>query len=95
MGPGWEIIMLDVYVAGLTDNVQRLCWCRGYIDITHGGGASMVCQTNDTDHHEHVRKRFFELQTELIIRKARCIGGGLAEPSHEENIDIMIAVMSD
>ena len=61
-GRQWEIIIVYVYAPGLTDNVQRLCWRRGYIDVTHGGGASMVAQTNDTDHHEHVRKRFVELQ---------------------------------
>ena len=30
-------------------------------DITHGGGATMVAQTIDTNHHEAVRKRFIEL----------------------------------
>ena len=30
------------------------------ICVTHGGGASMVTQTNDTDLHQHVRKRFIE-----------------------------------
>ena len=39
-GPGreWEIMLMDAYAPGLTDNVQRLCWRRGYICITHGGG---------------------------------------------------------
>jgi hypothetical protein len=40
---------------------------RGYVDITHGGGATMVAQTIDTDHHEAVRKRFIELVTELMV----------------------------
>jgi len=55
----------------------------------------MVAQTNDTDHHLHVRKRFIELQTDLMVRKARRMGGGLVDLSPEENIDIMIEVMSD
>ena len=45
----WEIFLLDAYAPGLTDNVQRFGWLRGYLIFTHGGGASMVCQTNDTD----------------------------------------------
>ena len=96
-GPGreWEFLALDAYAPGLTDNVQRLCWSRGYICITHGGGASMVAQTNDTDHHLHVRKRFIELQTALMVRKARRNGGGMVDLTPEENIDIMIEVMSD
>jgi hypothetical protein len=40
---------------------------RGYIDITHGGGVTMVAQPNDTDHHEHLRKRYIELQTEFMM----------------------------
>jgi len=96
-GPGreWEFFLLDAYAPGLTDNVQRLCWTRGYICFTHGGGASMVAQTNDTDHHGHVRKRFIELQTDLMIRKARRMGGGMVDLTPEENLDIMIQVMSD
>ena len=96
-GPGrrWELLFLDAYAPGLTDNVQRCCWHRGYIEITHGGGASMVAQTNDTDHHLWVRKRFIEMQTGLMIQKARATGGGLVDLAREENIDIMIEVMSD
>ena len=94
-GREWEFFILDAYAPGLTDNVQRLCWIRGYICITHGGGASMVAQTNDTDLHLWVRKRFIELQTALVIRKARSKGGGLVDLTPEENIDLMIQVMSD
>ena len=96
-GPGrrWELFFLDAYAPGLTDNVQRLCWTKGYIAITHGGGASAVAQTNDTDHHQWVRKRFIELQTARLIRKARQRGGGLVDLTREENIDIMIEVQSD
>ena len=84
-GPGrqWEFFLLDAYAPGLTDNVQRLCWTRGYICLTHGGGASMVAQTNDTDHHAHVRKRFIELQTLLMIKKARTMGGGMVDLTAE------------
>ena len=94
-GRRWEFVFLDAYAPGLTDNCQRFCWQRGYILITHGGGASLVIQTNDTDHHLWVRKRFVELQTALMIRKARQTGGGLTELTRRENLDIMIEVLSD
>ena len=55
----------------------------------------MVAQTNDTDHHAHVRKLFIELQTDRMIRKSRRTGGGLVDTTAEENIDIMIQVMSE
>ena len=68
---------------------------RGYILIPHGGGATFVAQTNDTDHHQHVRRNFVDLQTELMIKKTRACGGGPGDLSREENIDIMCEVMSD
>jgi hypothetical protein len=40
---------------------------RAYIDITHGGGATTVAQANDSDHHQNIRKRFLELETELML----------------------------
>ena len=96
-GPGrkWELHFLDAYGPGLTNNVARKCWSRGYISITHGGGASCVSQTNDTDHHLYVRSDFVEIQEERMIEKTRQQGGGLVDLSREENIDIMIEVMSN
>ena len=89
-GPGrrWEILLLDAYAPGLTDNVQRFGWLRGYIVATHGGGASLVAQTNDTDLHQWTRKRFIEKQTALLLRKPRIAGGGLAEATREKHIDL-------
>ena len=58
----WEFILLDAYAPGLTNNVQRLCWNRGYIVVTHGGRASMITQTNDTGLHKDVRANFIDLQ---------------------------------
>ena len=55
----------------------------------------MILQTNDTDHHEHVRKRFIDLQTQRMITKARMQGGGMVDLDLREHIDIMITVMSD
>ena len=86
---------MNVHAPGFTDNVQRLCWLRGYICLTHGGGVSMIFQTNDIDHHEHVRRRFIELQTQRLILKTRMQGGGMAELDMRENVDVMITVMSD
>ena len=63
--------------------------------ITHGGGSSMLLQTNDTDLHQEVRKRFVEQQEMLQVRKIRAEGGGMADLSREENLAIMIDVMSD
>ena len=71
------------------------CWLRGYIVVTHGGGASMILQTNDVLLHKEVRKQFIELQTAFLLGKTRNIGGGLVDCTHEESLDLMIQVMSD
>ena len=94
-GRQWEFILLDAYAPGLTDNVQRFCWNRGYVLVTHGGGASMILQTNDTALHKDVRKHFIERQTQLLLEKTRIRGGGLVDLSPEGNLEIMIKVMSD
>ena len=91
----WEFILLDAYAPGLTNNVQRLCWKRGYIVVTHGGGASMIVQTNDTGLHKDVRANFIDLQSGLMLHKNRTQGGGLVDCTDEDNLNIMIKVMSD
>ena len=80
-GPGrkWEFILLDAYAPGLTNNVQRLCWLRGYIVVAHGGGASMIVQTNDVGLHKDVRKNYIDLETSLMLHKTRTQGGGMAD----------------
>ena len=55
----------------------------------------MILQTNDTDLHLHVRRRFIELQTARMVEKARISGGGMVDLTKEENIEIMAQVMSD
>ena len=94
-GRQWEFIMLDAYAPGLTNNVQRLCWSRGYIVVTHGGGASMICQTNDVGLHKDVRADFIAKQTEKLLEHARSKRGGLCDLTAEENVSIMCEVMSN
>ena len=88
-------MLLDAYAPGLTNNVQRLCWSKGYIVVTHGGGASMICQTNDVGLHKDVRSDFIELQTAKLLEHARTRGGGLVDLTPEENITLMTEVMSN
>ena len=96
-GPGrrWEIVLLDAYAPGLTDNVQRSCWSKGYVLITHGGGASCVAQTNDTDHHQHVRRKYVEMETALYVKLARETGRPLVNLSRRDMVAMMIAAMRD
>ena len=55
----------DDYLENLMNEDLKKSVCQVIViqeaDITHGGGATMVAQTIDTNHHEAVRKRFIEL----------------------------------
>ena len=62
-GRQWRVLLLDAYAPQLTDNVRRLAWSRGYVVIPHGGGATGVTQTNDTDLRQHLRRGYVELET--------------------------------
>ena len=55
----------------------------------------MICQTNDVSHNKEVRSRFISLQNARMLEKARCKGGGLVDCTPEENLEMMVQVMSD
>ena len=55
----------------------------------------MVAQTNDTDLHLRVRRKFIELQTSHMVQQARDTGKVLVDLSREENLNIMVEVMKD
>ena len=58
----WRILLLDAYSAHLSERVRRAAWHKGYVVITHGGGASSVAQPNDTDLHAPLRRKYCELE---------------------------------
>ena len=55
--------------------------------VVHGGGASMVAQSNDTDYHVRIRSRFIELYgngkgprvVDSTVDRAPCVGRTAAE----------------
>ena len=65
------------------------------MSFTHGGGASMICQTNDTEVHKHMRKEFCDLQQDLCLEKTINSGGGLKECTDQENVMLLAAVVSN
>ena len=68
----------------------------GCVSVTHGGGASMIAQTNDTEIHKPIRKHDVEIQSETVLTTTSCGGGRLkdTETTDEECIAIMAEVMS-
>ena len=68
-GQEWRIIFADDYAAHKTENVFHLCWKRRYVLIVHGGGATPVAQTPDTDLNEEVRRVYGYKECALLIEK--------------------------
>jgi hypothetical protein len=93
-GRDWRILLCDDYSAHKTANVWALCWSRGYILIVHGGGATPVAQTVDTDLNQHVRRRYGEMESRLLLAKMRA-GAVVPKLTHEECMDVMFQVLSD
>ena len=90
----WRIILADDYSAHKTLNVFELCWSRGYILLCHGGGATPVSQTPDTDLNEHVRRSYGEKESALMMDKMR-MGAVVPKLTHEECMELLLEVLVD
>ena len=90
----WRILLADDYSAHKTDNVWLLCWSRGYILLVHGGGATPVGQTPDTDLNEHVRREYGNKESRLLLEKMRN-GQVVPKLKHEECMQLMLEVLSN
>ena len=93
-GRDWRIIFADDFAAHKSQNVFSLCWSRGYVLILHGGGATPVAQTPDTDLNEEVRRVYGYKETALLMEKMRC-GQTVPKLTHEECLDMMHSVICD
>ena len=93
-GRDWRIILADDFAPHKSANVRRLCWNRGYILVVHGGGATPVVQTVDTDLNEHVRRAYAKIETEILVDKMRS-GVTVPKLSHVECLEVMRDVLSD
>ena len=93
-GRDWRILLADDYAAHKSEPVWRVAWSRGYILLCHGGGATPVAQTPDTDLNEHVRRRYGEREAVLLAEKMR-IGVTVPKLTHEECMCLMFEVLSD
>ena len=89
----WRIIIADCFSAHLSDQVFNLCWSRGYVLITLGGGITPVVQTCDTDLNQHVKRKYMELETAELLQQMRD-GINVPHNSPERCIELMADVLS-
>ena len=92
-GRPWRIMFNDDFAAHKTDAVFRLCWSRGYVLVTLGGGVTPVQQTVDLDLNQHVRREYCAAEAEVLISMMR---DGVVVPSlrPENCVDLLHGVMS-
>ena len=45
------ILYSDVAAGHIGDDVDKLCWSKGYVYLLHYGGTTAIIQVNDTDCH--------------------------------------------
>ena len=93
-GRDWRIILADDFAPHKSANVRRACWNNGYVLLVHGGGATPVVQTVDTDLNEHVRRAYAAIETRLLVDKMRS-GVAVPKASQVECLEIMREVLSD
>ena len=84
----WRILLVDDFGPHKTDAVRRLAWTRKYIVVVHGGGATSVAQTNDTDQNQHVRRMYTEEESYVLLQKSAALAQKVPVLSHEQTINI-------
>ena len=93
-GRDWRIYLCDDYSAHKSRNVWNLCWSRGYVRLVHGGGATPIAQTPDTDLNEHVRRGYGDRECRLLLEKMRN-GQVVPHLKHEECMALMLEELSN
>ena len=93
-GRRWRLAFADDLASHKSDPVFRLCFSRGYVLVIHGGGATPVTQTVDTDLNQHLRRDYVALETEEYIKQMQ-MGAVVPKTSPEDCIDMMAAVAAN
>ena len=89
-----RILLVDDFSAHESQAVWNLAWSRGYVLLCHGGGATPVCQTPDTDLNQHVRRFYCARESQVLMQKMEN-GQTVPTLTHEECMRIMLEVWSD
>ena len=93
-GRRWRILLLDAYSAHLSERVRVCAWQRGYVVVTHGGGASAVTQTNDTDLHAHIKRMYLDLEMADAVEQMKVKPWGVPCPRREDIVGWVSCIWS-
>ena len=88
----WRVLLVDDFGPHKTDAVRRLAWERKYVVVVHGGGATSVVQTNDTDQNQHVRREYTELESIELLLQTSTMEKKIPVLTHEKTIDMFAKI---
>ncbi len=88
----WRLLIVDAYAAQKSDVVRRFAWQRRYALCIHGGGAAGMCQPNDTDLDQEIKRRYIEMETADAAEQQRLRPHGIPVPSPQDCIARMAAI---
>ena len=87
----WRMLYLDAFSAHLTQRVRDLAFERGFVVVYHGGGATGVCQVNDTDLHAAFELRYIDAESASFFEQNMADPGNIGR-TRQQVIDDAVAV---
>lgn len=84
------IYVLDDYSVHLMPEVKSALLKRGYVLIGIGGGVTGDIQINDTDIHSPLKKKYRELEQELMIAQLRSDPNKIPQPNRNDMMRMLV-----
>ena len=84
------IYVLDDYSVHLMPEVKSALLKRGYILVGIGGGVTGDIQINDRDIHSPLKKKYRELERELMITQLRSEPNKIPKPNRNDMMRMLV-----
>ena len=78
------IYVLDDYSVHIMPEVKAALLKKGYVYVGIGGGITGDIQINDTDIHAPLKRKYRELEQELMMKQLRDDPKKIPQPSHDD-----------
>ena len=91
----WRILVVDAFKAQMTEAVKAFAWSRKFVLAVHGGGATGICQPNDTDLHQDMKRQYMELEMNDAVLHQRLRPGCCPVPRKEDCLTWMGAIWGE
>ena len=88
----WRMLAVDAFKAQTTLACRAFAWSRRFVLVVHGGGATGICQPNDTDLHQDMKRLYMELEMNDSVLHQRLRPGCCPVPRKEDCLAWMSAI---